>query len=95
MAVRSSLLRRDGFSSTASGMPILPTSWSRPPHWRLSRSASDTPISWPISIAIVETFSECFLVDGSRASIADASALIVCVNIFRISTTDWYAARVV
>ena len=46
-------------------------------------------------MAIVDTFSECFLVEGSRASIAEASALIVCVNILRMSTTDWYAARVV
>ena len=76
-------------------MPILPMSWNRPAHSRISSSASLTCISWPISTAIPATCSECRFVDGSRASMADASARMVCVNIFRSSTTDWYAARVV
>ena len=61
----------------------------------LQLGLADAASPAPISTAMLETCSECFLVDGSRASMADASARTVWVNIFRISTTDWYDARVV
>ena len=72
MIVRSSLLRRSAFLSTLSGTPILPTSWSRPPHSRASSSASPTRMTRPISTEISFTRTECFeviriaLVDGLR-----------------------------
>ena len=52
MIIRSSRVSRSGFSRTSSGTPILPTSWSRPPHSRASSSASLTRITRPMSTAI-------------------------------------------
>ena len=95
MIIRSSRVRRSGLSRTASGTPILPTSWSRPPHSSASSSGELTRISRPMSTPISFTLWLCLLVNGSRLSTASASAPMVCVNISRISTNRWYARRVV
>ena len=95
ISVRSSLVRRSGLSRTWSGTPILPTSWSRPPHSSASISASLQRITRPMSLAIFITRRLCLLVVGSRLSTASASAPIVWVNISRISTNRWCATRVV
>ena len=85
MIIRSSLFSRSCLSRTRSGTPILPTSWSRPPHSRASSSPSLTCITRPMSTAISLTRWLCFAVNGSRLSTASASAPIVWVNISRIS----------
>ena len=54
--MRSSLLRRSGFSRTASDTPILPMSCSSPPHSRASISASEQRICRPMVTAISCTF---------------------------------------
>ena len=95
MIIRSSRFRRSCFSRTSSGTPILPTSWSRPPHSSASSSASLTRITRPMSTAISLTRWLCLAVYGSRLSTASASAPIVWVNISRISTNRCDASRVV
>ncbi len=94
MIIRSSRLRRSCLSRTLSGTPILPTSWSRPPHSSASTSASLTCMTCPMSTAISLTRTLCIAVNGSRLSTASASAPIVWVNISRISTKRRYAIRV-
>ena len=95
MIIRSSRFSRSCFRRTASGTPILPTSWSRPPHSRASSSASLTRMTRPMSIAISLTRWLCRAVYGSRLSTASAKAPIVWVNISRISTDRCDACRVV
>ena len=95
MIIRSSRLSRSCLSRTLSGTPILPTSWSRPPHSRASSSESVRCIARPMSPPISLTRQECLLVYGSRLSTAPASAVMVWVNISRISMKLWYASRVV
>ena len=48
-----------------------------------------------MSPAISLTRQQCLLVYGSRLSTASASAVMVWVNISRISMKFWYASRVV
>ena len=59
MIGRSSLVRRSAFCRTWSGTPILPTSWSRPPHSRASRSLSPRRITRPMSTEMSLTRHEC------------------------------------
>ena len=84
--IRSSLVSRSGLRRTASGTPILPTSWSSPPHSSASSSESLTRMTRPMSTEISLTRTLCFDVYGSRLSTASAKAPIVCVNMSRIST---------
>ena len=86
MVARSSRVRCSFFSSTASGTPILPMSWSRPPHSSASRSWSLTFIARPMSMAISWTRRLWPLVNVSRLSTASARLLTVWVNISRTST---------
>ena len=84
--IRSSLLSRSCLSSTASGTPILPTSWSRPPHSRASRSASPSRITRPMSPAISLTRHECLPVNGiALVHRRPRARVMVWVNISRIS----------
>ena len=64
MIIRSSRVSRSAFFRTSSGTPILPTSWSRPPHSRASSSASETRITRPMSTAISLTRWLCRAVNG-------------------------------
>ncbi len=92
--VRSSLVSLSCLSRISSRTPILPMSWSRPPHSRASMSLEVHFITRPMSLEICMTRWEWFAVNGSRLSTALARLWMVWVNISRISREAWLAIRV-
>lgn len=64
----SSSVNLDSFCNIASGTPIFPTSWNKPPILNVFKSFSESPNFSPINTEYADTLSECPLVYGSLAS---------------------------